>query len=342
LIAGKAVGKNSSPYGGANLKVLVFSDIHNNLAAVKALRCVEENSYDALIVAGDLGNKCAHEMLKVFETFGCPVFFVLGNWDDLISYDLKLPPNCHLVHNTVHHLGDYWITGHSGCWVNWGQNPIFLSELREADKRHTSTLQNLEALTSAYESATQEIDAAFQKRRIELSKTRQTLSIADYRKAGKKLRDWKASKYARAHQQIERFMNSPEYSSLQRDRWECADRTNQRQRAELVGLINDTPLEQAKLILLTHDRLYKLAEDRVTPMIHIFGHKHEYKFNRFKGCYYLNASALDSSKFLIDEGGWVASPAGYCVMTLTGLEVHVERRTIEIPDLIEDEDETVE
>jgi predicted phosphodiesterase len=51
------------------MRLLVFSDIHNNLASVEALRAAEGNDYDALIVAGDLGNETAKEMLDIFDTF---------------------------------------------------------------------------------------------------------------------------------------------------------------------------------------------------------------------------------------------------------------------------------
>lgn len=38
------------------VRILACSDIHNNVAAVKQLRTLEENTFDAVIVAGDSGS----------------------------------------------------------------------------------------------------------------------------------------------------------------------------------------------------------------------------------------------------------------------------------------------
>ncbi len=312
------------------MKALVFSDIHNNMASVQALRDAEGNDYDALIVAGDLGNESAQAMLQIFDTFDCPVYFVLGNWDSLVEYVPQPTSNCTLVHNNIHRLGDYWITGHSGCWSNWGKNPIYLSEVAASTERHSVTLSQLMELEFAYSQATQELDAVFEKRRTELAIKKSKLEPKEYRQKAKKLRDLKASKCSTLYKPVEKFKAAPDYSKFLNDQWECANRANSRQRLEILNIIRESALPQDRLILLTHDRLYKLAEDEIFPLLHVFGHKHEYKFNYFKGTSYLNASALDSSQFLIDEGGWVASPAGYCVLTLTGSEVHVERRTVEV------------
>jgi predicted phosphodiesterase len=35
---------------------MVFSDIHDNMDAVAALRRLEENMFDAIVVAGDIGS----------------------------------------------------------------------------------------------------------------------------------------------------------------------------------------------------------------------------------------------------------------------------------------------
>ena len=37
------------------MRLLAFSDIHNNLVAVRKLRALEKNTFDAIVVAGDIG-----------------------------------------------------------------------------------------------------------------------------------------------------------------------------------------------------------------------------------------------------------------------------------------------
>jgi hypothetical protein len=68
-------------------RILAFSDIHNNVNAVRQLRARESNDYDALIVAGDIGSSAANEIFDVLRTFECPVLYVFGNWDRRLEHD---------------------------------------------------------------------------------------------------------------------------------------------------------------------------------------------------------------------------------------------------------------
>src|SRR4029077_607275 len=40
---------------GLNMRILAFSDIHNNVACVRKLRAQETNSYDVITIPGDIG-----------------------------------------------------------------------------------------------------------------------------------------------------------------------------------------------------------------------------------------------------------------------------------------------
>jgi predicted phosphodiesterase len=64
------------------MRLLAISDIHNNVSCVRKLREQEQNRFDALVVAGDIGKQRAAEILAVLKTFACPVVFVNGNWDE--------------------------------------------------------------------------------------------------------------------------------------------------------------------------------------------------------------------------------------------------------------------
>jgi len=106
------------------MRLLAFSDIHNNLVAVRKLRALEKNSFDAIIVAGDIGNASVADFFKILTTFKCPVLYVYGNWDHELGYKSSFGRDCHLIRSNVITIGDISFTGFSGCPTNWGKNPI--------------------------------------------------------------------------------------------------------------------------------------------------------------------------------------------------------------------------
>ena len=106
------------------MRLLAFSDIHNNLVAVRKLRASEKNSFDAIIVAGDIGNESAADFFEILATFDCPVMYVYGNWDDKLGYKSSFGPCCQLIHSNVITIGNINFTGFSGCPTDWGKNPI--------------------------------------------------------------------------------------------------------------------------------------------------------------------------------------------------------------------------
>jgi predicted phosphodiesterase len=106
------------------MRLLAFSDIHNNLVAVRKLRALEKNTFDAIIVAGDIGNASAADCFRILATFKCPVVYVYGNWDHELSYKRCFEPGCHLLQSNVVTIGNIHFTGFSGCPTNWGKNPI--------------------------------------------------------------------------------------------------------------------------------------------------------------------------------------------------------------------------
>jgi predicted phosphodiesterase len=123
------------------VRLLAFSDIHHNLVAVRKLRASETNSFDAIVVAGDIGSASANEFFEILSTFECPVLYVFGNWDHELSYRKVYADNCHLVHANVVTIGDLHFTGFSGCPTNWGKNPIARRILANLDKTNIAKLR---------------------------------------------------------------------------------------------------------------------------------------------------------------------------------------------------------
>ena len=124
------------------MRLLALSDIHNNLVAVRKMRAAEKNSFDAIIVAGDIGNACAIEFFKIVSTFKCPIMYVLGNWDYELSYQKSYGRDCHLIHLNIFTFGAYSFTGFSGCPTHWGKNPIAHANV-DALERNRKSLGDL-------------------------------------------------------------------------------------------------------------------------------------------------------------------------------------------------------
>lgn len=127
------------------MRLLAFSDIHHNLMAVRKLRASETNSFDAIVVAGDIGTASANEFFKILSTFECPVLYVFGNWDHEASYRKVYGDTCHLIHSNLVTIGDLHFTGFSGCPTNWGKNPIartVFAKLGKADPAELRLAKN--------------------------------------------------------------------------------------------------------------------------------------------------------------------------------------------------------
>jgi predicted phosphodiesterase len=80
------------------MRFLLVSDIHGNVTAVRKLRAMETNRFDAVVVAGDIGSKGAAETMGVLASFECPVLYVYGNWDRDLAYDANFGADCHHLH----------------------------------------------------------------------------------------------------------------------------------------------------------------------------------------------------------------------------------------------------
>jgi len=128
------------------MRLLAISDIHNNLVAVRRLRALETNDFDALVVAGDLGNAAASEILETLASFKCPVLYVYGNWDHALDYVSAPFPDFHLIHQDVVTVGGYHFSGFSGCPTQWGKNPIAQKLADTPDRRERALELNRETL----------------------------------------------------------------------------------------------------------------------------------------------------------------------------------------------------
>jgi hypothetical protein len=129
------------------MKLLALSDIHHNLVAVRKLRALEKNSFDAIIVAGDIGSESATAFFKILATFKCPILYVYGNWDNKLGYKTSFGSHCHLIHSNIITIGDISFTGFSGCPTHWGKNPIVRKFYRQIENENKSVIDALKSGT---------------------------------------------------------------------------------------------------------------------------------------------------------------------------------------------------
>jgi predicted phosphodiesterase len=131
------------------MRLLAISDIHNNLVAVRRMRARETNDFDAIVVAGDLGNAGAAQLLEILASFKCPVMYVYGNWDHDLDYVSAPHPDFHLIHLNVVTIDGIHFSGFSGCPTQWGKNPIATNIAGAPDARERTLQLNRQALRKA-------------------------------------------------------------------------------------------------------------------------------------------------------------------------------------------------
>jgi len=234
------------------IKFLAFSDIHNNISCVRALRSQESNEYDAVIVAGDIGNEIAEEFFRVVSTFQCPVHYVFGNWDSDLEYGQSFGALCHHLHQNLVTLDGFCFTGFSGCDTNWGKNTVALNDQTVIAEERDKVLCALRGEMS--------------------DKAEPDTNLAELTR-----------QYQRAKQRYARKTKK------------ARDEVGLRNRTVLFELIRSEHIEPSRLILVTHDRQYRLHEDLPGLRLHLFGHRHGFKDTEYKGTRYVNVSALDQS-----------------------------------------------
>src|SRR6266436_2293633 len=239
------------------MKLLAFSDIHHNLVAVRKLRASEKNSFDAIVVAGDIGSESAIEFFKILATFKCPVLYVYGNWDHKLGYNATFGRHCHLVHSNMRRIGNLYFTGFSGCPTHWGKNPIarrLRRELRQAHKPILETLSRAESLFSKQS------------------------NVADIERARKPIEKIKRTKAFQKYVSQLKLVNS-EILRLNR---------------ESVGkAVRGAGIDPRRCIVITHERLARLSEELPGTLLHLFGHIHQFSDRDFKGTKYIDVAALD-------------------------------------------------
>lgn len=307
------------------MRLLVFSDIHNNEAALTALRRRETNVYDALVVAGDIGDRIAGTFKAVADSFDCPVFFVCGNWDSMEEYVARPSKHCVLLDHQVEAYAGYYFAGFSGLPMSWGNNSIYQELLAGVRTRHSSTLNALQVLRDEFAQRSAKVDQEFKARGAKLRERNRKVSAtpAEHRKARNRLRQWRDRKIETLRAPVQRYLNTECYNRYTTEIWDCSEKAYVLNRRRLIASITNVGIPTDRLILVTHERQHKLHEAGLTPLLHIYGHRHRYEFTKFKGTHYLNAAPLDWSR-VFDPDGTKEVTGRYCRVDISDSSIQVE------------------
>jgi predicted phosphodiesterase len=310
------------------MKLLVFSDIHDNISRVRQIRKLERNIFDAIVIAGDIGSKHLEEFTKILDSFSCPVMMVFGNWDYASDYKTQLSVNCKLLHLNVIKIKDYYFAGFSGCETSWGKNPIYLEEKEKVNIAHSQVLLKLLNARKKVEKNKEKIELRFKEKSDLMRFNSKDQRKIRFKKRIEELNEEKELALEKTGKAISRVIHSKKYKLYSMEIGECSKIALRRNRDILFKKIIKSKLPVEKLVVITHERLYRFVEEGITPLLHIYGHVHQYKFNFFRGTHYLNAAAVDNgmSAFF---GSKNLRPEGYCVVELVDKNVLVNRINFE-------------
>jgi len=143
------------------MRILALSDLHDDISRLRILREQEENNFEALVVAGDVGDKYRNEKFEILDSFECPVLIVYGNWDNKATYDGKVSKNSVLLHHKTIQVNEYFFTGFSGSPTSWGLNPIYLEEKKMVEQKHADILEKYKQAKAHGENQKQEIESKY-------------------------------------------------------------------------------------------------------------------------------------------------------------------------------------
>jgi hypothetical protein len=104
-------------------------------------------------------------------------------------------------------------------------------------------------------------------------------------------------------------------------------------RDKLAEILVEDPKRTERTIVLTHERLSRLDE-MGSPLIHIHGHLHTYKYSVYKGSHVFNVACLDqdTSAFQRARPGKGLQECGYSILSIgNNMALTTERKGLPYP-----------
>ncbi|MGK0270059.1 MAG: hypothetical protein ACI88H_000692 [Cocleimonas sp.] len=334
----KAIEKQSKT-NITNMNVLALSDIHQRQHTVDYIeRLIEETKkfqfdFDCIIVGGDIGDMnetYSYSVLTKLSTLGVPVYYVWGNSDPNCSYTPKLPSNCFHLHHNIQKIGEYWLVGYSGCWFDWGKNPLSretTDKIRDINDKYSDILPKARELDLCNSSIIDERKATINKKYdtlfLLLQNRGENKRLRAYKNREKRLKlrlsqhlavtdSFVLPKLLAIRESDYYRMYKEEHSNA------CVNLTDKNINA-LVELIMTAQMPLDKLIIVTHERIDKLGEYFPSPpYLHLFGHRHGFRKSYYKGSNFVNISAFHPH---CNHSGY-DSPPTYSLLSLGGKRIN--------------------
>lgn len=272
------------------MRFLLLSDIHHNLLAVQKMRSQESNSFDALVVAGDIGSDSAQEIFNVLATFNCPVLYVYGNWDSKLGYDTSFGDACHHLHMSPFQLGPLTFLGFSGCTAHWGQNPDALRRYQEMNDAHSEIIR---ALGEAENQAVQQKALIEAEHKASVDALTSASRRPPSRRKLKALGVERGRRLAGVSKVVEDIKGTEAYSLYSRDQSSVSGEVLASNRRSLSEVLTQLGTPRERMVIVTHDRLVKTQTDFAGVPVFLFGHRHGFAETNHQGSKYINVSALD-------------------------------------------------
>lgn len=335
----KAIEKQSQA-NITNMNVLALSDIHQNkFTVIDNIKCLIEDTkkfqfdFDCIIVGGDIGHMdeaYSYSVLTKLSTFGVPVYYVWGNSDSDCSYNtFQLPSNCFHLHHNIHKIGEYWLVGYSGCWFNWGKNPISretISKVRDINDKYSDILPKVRGLDSCNSSIIDERKATLNKRYealfFLLQNRGEDKRLRAYKKRERRLTLRLSQQLAIANSfvlpKLLAIRETDYYRMYKEEHSNACENLTDKNINALVELIMKAQIPLDKLIIVTHERIEKLGEYFPSPpYLHLFGHHHGFRKSYYKGSNFVNISAFHPH---CNHNGY-DSPPTYSLLSLGGKRI---------------------
>ncbi|MCG7861118.1 MAG: metallophosphoesterase family protein [Candidatus Thiodiazotropha endolucinida] len=283
------------------MRILAFSDIHDNLACVRKLCAhIQVSDYDLVIVAGDIGDEIINEFFSLMSIFSCPIYYVYGNWDCGQAYDKVFSDRAVHLHHRVMDMDGYSFVGFSGCDANWGQNPIKQRIYHEVDVVYESILTQLAEIKADIEQKTSDIENIYadeiriarRNARDRKSKSHRTKIARLKRKRDKKIEALQIK--------TSEITSTDEFREYENHKYLIYKDIFRQNKIELAKLVEDAGTDNKKLIIITHDRFYKLMDYfKTPPIMHLFGHRHGFKHTFHNQTHNVNVSVLDRTSLVV-------------------------------------------
>jgi hypothetical protein len=310
------------------LKILAISDIEDNRAAVELLlNDINPLDYDCAVLTGDIGPEIiSWVMEQICILF--PVFYIYGNHEHSLEYATQYAPNAHHVHNCIHDINGYYISGFSGCPANWGRNPIYLNQFELLDRQHATIITQLSDLNSEHELEKNEFECMF-----DISNTiRLRMEYSERTKVGRETRAI-MSKWGRMldsqNEALSQLTETGHYQAFLKDRKQAFKNTLHINKQSLFEmLVVEQQIDMRKTILLTHEKFTCLNDYFPVPaLMNVYGHTRPHCHKFWRKTHFVNASALDNNPSfynLISGTPKGDEPGTYATISIDRQEISVK------------------